>query len=138
MNGMIQKSKKNLKNKKGFTLIELIVVIVIIGILAAIVIPNLAGFRDSGAYKADIATAKTLATAAAAWYSDDPATRGTATGEDPTTDADFKALLPAGLTLPPKSQLDPSADLDVLVFDDGNVTVTSGTFKWYPVPDPMP
>lgn len=67
---MIQRSKKNLKNRKGFTLIELIVVIVIIGILAAIVIPRLTGFQETARYRADVAQAKTIATAAASYYAD--------------------------------------------------------------------
>ena len=35
---------RNLKNKKGFTLVELIVVLVILAILAALLVPALTGY----------------------------------------------------------------------------------------------
>jgi len=52
---------KNLKKKKGFTLIELIIVIAILGILAAIAIPRMAGFQDDAKNKAVLSEAKTIA-----------------------------------------------------------------------------
>ena len=60
---MLEKLNKK-RNKKGFTLIELVVVIAILGILVAIAIPKLSGFRDRAAQSADKATAATIANAA--------------------------------------------------------------------------
>lgn len=76
MYNMIEKSKKNMKNRKGFTLIELIVVIVIIGILAAIIIPRLSGFTDTATDRANLATARTIYSAAAVSVAADGNTDG--------------------------------------------------------------
>ena len=51
--------KTNLKNKKGFSLVELMVVVAIMGTLAAIAIPAYNEYRKSAkkaAYKADLSS----------------------------------------------------------------------------------
>lgn len=50
--------------RKGFTLIEMVIVIAILGILIAIAVPRLAGFRERAQDSADKATAATIAKAA--------------------------------------------------------------------------
>jgi prepilin-type N-terminal cleavage/methylation domain-containing protein len=67
MNALIQKNR-NLKNRKGFTLIELIVVIAILGILAAVLVPQLGGFTDKAKQAQVLSDAAAAATAADALY----------------------------------------------------------------------
>jgi prepilin-type N-terminal cleavage/methylation domain-containing protein len=58
------------REEKGFTLIELVIAIAILGILAAVIVPNLATFLTTG----DVAAANTevanLESAASAYYAD--------------------------------------------------------------------
>ena len=58
------------RGEKGFTLIELLIVVAILGIIAAVVIPNLAGFMKTGQLNADRTEAENMKTAGLAYYAD--------------------------------------------------------------------
>lgn len=55
---------KNLKNKKGFTLVELIVVIAILGILALFLVPQFQGYSQDAKVQVAKANTRTVWTAA--------------------------------------------------------------------------
>ena len=54
----------NLKNKRGFTLIELIVVLAVLAIILAIAVPRFVNIQDESRIKADAATAEQIIKAA--------------------------------------------------------------------------
>jgi prepilin-type N-terminal cleavage/methylation domain-containing protein len=64
---------QNQNQDKGFTLVELLIVIVILGILATVTVFAVRGITDRGQANACSVEAKTVLTAAEAYYSDNQA-----------------------------------------------------------------
>ena len=62
--------KRLRRGEKGFTLIELLIVIAILGIIAAIVVPNVAGFMTAGRLNAANTEAANIKTAAVGYLAE--------------------------------------------------------------------
>ena len=87
--------KKFLKfryGEKGFTLLELLIVVAILGILAAVIVPNLATFLGTGKVAAANTEVANVETAALAYYADN----------DGTWPTDTNLAVGASLMDPPK------------------------------------
>lgn len=123
---------KNIKKKKGFTIIELIIVIAIIGIIAAIVVPKYGNIQGDAKAKADIATAKVIGDTVNTLISEEKIKiSGYSTAAE--VGADIEEYLQA----PPVVKAVTGA-FNVKIDDKDNVVVTvvstdpAGTFTLYP------
>jgi type IV pilus assembly protein PilA len=66
----ISRAIQNIREKKGFTLVELLVVVAIIGILAAIAIPQFAAYRKRAYNSAAESDLRNFKTAMEGYYAD--------------------------------------------------------------------
>ena len=82
--------------QKGFTLIELLIVVAILGILAAVIIPNVAGFMVTGRLNAANTELENVKTAGLAYFADNATYPGTSaqlqTGANPFLAGSPKAV----------------------------------------------
>lgn len=98
---------RNIKNKKGFTLIELIVVIAILGILMLILVPSFLGYAEDARTQVNQANARTLWTAAKAAetkseYDDTIVVKDCAVNHNETAGFCFEVLEKAGTSFKSK------------------------------------
>ncbi len=77
------------KGQKGFTLIELLIVVAILGILAAVIIPNVTTFMDTGRLNAARTEAENVKTAALAYYADNGVWPSSEANVDNSTGTDY-------------------------------------------------
>jgi type IV pilus assembly protein PilA len=122
---------KNIKKKKGVTLIELIIVIAIIGILAAITVPKFASIQQDAKVKADIASAKIIADATMALIAKDGITETTRYATELPLATDIMNYLQNV----PVAKAFKNGVFKVKIDDKDDVIVTVDKFKLYPIPD---
>lgn len=128
---------KNLKKKKGFTLVEVIIVLVIIAILAAVLIPSLAGYIDKANQKVAVANARNFTMAAQTVFSEAYGEHGAL--NKPLSEDEQKAYVQKAFDLAELSNsafyvevtVSTKGKVEFVNFYDGTfkVTYTGGKFK---------
>jgi type IV pilus assembly protein PilA len=128
-------TKRMHRGEKGFTLIELLIVVAILGIIAAVVIPNIAGFMITGQLSAANTEVEQVKTARLGYFGD--------YGDWPT---DSSLLVPTYLSGAPKAVYDIDDDygwvVDIvssnwttgITFEVGTSGATGWDGKWVRAP----
>ena len=123
------------RGEKGFTLIELLIVVAILGIIAAVVIPNVAGFMITGQLSAANTEVEQVKTARLGYFGD--------YGDWP---ADSSLLVPTYLSGAPKAVYDIDDEYGWIVsivssnwttgitFEDGTTGDEGHDGKWIRTP----
>lgn len=122
----MNKLRKLIKNKKGFTLIELIVVIAVLGILAAIAVPRFTGVQQNARQEADAATLEVVEKATELYVISENITLPTGTNTISVTTANL--ITEGYLDSVPPSQVTPAnTAITITVDSTGQATATYTT-----------
>ncbi len=130
---------RNLKNKKGFTLVELIVVLVILAILAALLIPALTGYIDKANKEKVVAETRMIVmavqTEASTYYGTKGSTgaiaAGTIANKDGTANSPEKTMYDEIVKLAEVKSLTGTASFQAEVGTNGavkSVSYCNGTY----------
>lgn len=102
------------KGEKGFTLIELLIVVAILGILAAVIIPNVTSFMETGRLNAARTEAENVKTAALAYFADNGVWPSSQANVDNATGVDY---------------IQGSLGTSTYTFDTATGIITDATYK---------